>query len=70
MAEIEVTVTMNPVELTLFRRAVAKAADEHLLDRTWALQRICALDVLRWNAEEKTKKAVYRSVVVRRRKVA
>ena len=70
MAEIEVTVTMNPVELTLFRRALAKAADEHLLDRTWALQRICALDVLRWNAEEKVKKLEQIAVRRRRQKAA
>jgi hypothetical protein len=66
MAEINVTVTMNPFELVLFRRALAKAADDHLLDRTWALQRICALDVLRWNAEEKVKKL--KQIAVRRRR--
>lgn len=65
MADV-VTVTMNPIELKLFRRALARAADEKLLDRTWALQRICALDVLRWNAEEKFKKL--EQIAVRKRK--
>jgi hypothetical protein len=55
--EVEVTVKMNPLELNLFRRALAKAADDGLLDFTWALNRICALDVLRWNAEERAAKA-------------
>jgi len=66
MAKTDVTVTMNPFELVLFRRALAKAADDHLLDRTWALQRICALDVLLWNAEEKVKKL--KQIAVRRRR--
>ncbi len=51
-----VTVTMTPLELKLFRRALAKAADQNLLDRTEALRRICALDVLRWEAEEGAEK--------------
>lgn len=56
MAEVLVTVTMNPLELKLFRRALAKAADEKLLDRTAALSRICELDALRWDAEERSEK--------------
>lgn len=64
MDEIQVTVTMNPLELKLFRRALAKAADENLLDRTATLQRICALDVLRWNAEEKAQKM--KNIAIRR----
>ena len=51
MAEVQVTVTMNPLELKLFRRALAKAVDEQLLDRTATLSRICELDALRWDAE-------------------
>jgi hypothetical protein len=62
MPEVEVTVTMNPLELKLFRRALAKAADDHLLDPTLALRRICALDVLRWNAEERMAKAAKQRV--------
>jgi hypothetical protein len=52
MPEVMVTVTMDPLELKLFRRALAKAVDDGLLERTPALHRICALDVLRWKAEE------------------
>jgi hypothetical protein len=70
MSEVYVTVTMNPVELTLFRRALARAADEKLLDRTWALQRICALDVLRWDAEKKFKKLEQMAVRKRKQKAA
>jgi hypothetical protein len=70
MADVYVTVTMNPIELKLFRRALARAADEKLLDRTWALQRICALDVLRWNAEEKFKKLEQMAVRKRKQKAA
>jgi hypothetical protein len=70
MADVYVTVTMNPIELKLFRRALARAADEKLLDRTWALQRICALDVLRWNAEEKFKKLEQMTVRKRKQKAA
>jgi len=55
-----VTVTMNPLELKLFRRALAKAADEGELERTAALQRICELDVLRWEAEEQAAKPTAR----------
>jgi hypothetical protein len=50
----EVLVRMNTLELKLFRRALAKAADEGLLDATVAVRRICELDVLRWEAEEAT----------------
>lgn len=50
--EIFVTVTLNPLELKLLRRAVARAADEGLLDASTALKRICQFDVLRWKAEE------------------
>lgn len=62
MSEIEVTVTMNPLELKLFRRALAKAADDGLLNRTVALRRICALDVLRWNAEDEASQPTTRRV--------
>ena len=58
MPDFSVTVTMNPLELKLFRRALAKAADEGVLDRTYALNRICELDVLRWEAEEQAVKPV------------
>ena len=58
MPEVFVTVAMNPLELKLFRRALAKAADEGVLDRTYALNRICELDVLRWEAEEQVGKSV------------
>ena len=58
MPEVFVTVAMNPLELKLFRRALAKAADEGVLDRTYALNRSCALDVLRWEAEEQAVKPV------------
>ncbi|HEX7727477.1 MAG TPA: hypothetical protein VF392_00465 [Terracidiphilus sp.] len=51
MPEVMVTVTMNPLELKLFRRALAKAVDDGLLERTPTLHRICALDVSRWKAE-------------------
>jgi hypothetical protein len=50
----EVLVRMNALELKLFRRALAKAVDEGLLDATVAVRRICELDVLRWEAEEAT----------------
>jgi hypothetical protein len=53
--EVIVTVGLNPLELKLLRRAIAHAADEHLLDATLALNRICALDALRWEAEEDAK---------------
>jgi hypothetical protein len=56
MANVAVTVTMNPLELKLFRRAVAKAADEGQLERTAALKRICELDTLRWKEEERISK--------------
>lgn len=52
MADVRVTVSMDPLELKLFRRALAKAADDGVLHRTMALSRICELDVLRWNAED------------------
>lgn len=52
MRKVSVTVIMNPLELTLFRRALAKAADDGLVNRTVALNRICELDNLRWKAEE------------------
>jgi hypothetical protein len=52
MADVRVTVSMDPLELKLFRRALAKAADDGVLHRTVALSRICELDVLRWNAED------------------
>jgi hypothetical protein len=52
MREAVVTVTMNPLELKLFRRALAEAADKELLGRTAALNRICELDNLRWEAED------------------
>ena len=52
MPEVMVTVTMDPLELKLFRRALAKAVDDGLLERTPTLHRICALDVLRWKAED------------------
>jgi hypothetical protein len=51
-AEAQVTVTMNPLELKLFRRALAKAADDGTLERTPTLYRICELDALRWKAED------------------
>ena len=54
--ELLITVAITPLELKLFRRALAKAADEGLLERTAALHRICALDVLRWEAEEQAGK--------------
>jgi hypothetical protein len=66
MPEVFVTVAMNPLELKLFRRALAKAADEGVLDRTCALNRICALDVLRWEAEEQAVKPVQRASRMRR----
>lgn len=50
----EVLVRMNALELKLFRRALAKAADDGLLEPTVAVRRICELDVLRWEAEEAT----------------
>jgi hypothetical protein len=53
MTEVRVTVSMNPLELKLFRRALAKAADEYVLDRNVALSRICELDTLRWDAEDR-----------------
>lgn len=64
--EVCVTVTMNPLELKLFRRVLAKAADEGLLERTAALHRICALDVLRWEAEEQGSKPIRRAGRIRR----
>ena len=48
----EVLVRMNTLELKLFRRALAKAADEGLVDAKVAVRRICELDALRWEAEE------------------
>jgi hypothetical protein len=51
--EVTVTVEMNPLELVLFRRALARAADEGQIEATEALGRICQLDSLRWDAEEK-----------------
>ncbi len=50
--EIFVNLDLNPLEMKLPRRAVARAADEGLLDATTALKRICQFDVLRWKAEE------------------
>src|SRR5208337_1514311 len=50
--EVMVTVDLNPLELKLLRRAIARAADEKLIDATAALNRICALDALRWEVEE------------------
>ncbi len=70
MAEVFVTVTMNPQELKLFRRALAKAADEKLLDRTLALTRICELDALRWDAEDLAGKPVESVGESRRQRVA
>ena len=70
MPEVEVTVTMNPLELKLFRRALAKAADDRLLDPSMAMKRICALDVLRWDAEEKEQKSVRRQLSMRRERAA
>ena len=66
MPDFSVTVTMNPLELKLFRRALAKAADDGLLDRTYALNRICELDVLRWEVEEQAEKPVRRASRMRR----
>ena len=53
MVEVLVKVSLSATELKLLRRALAKAADDGLLDRTAALKRICALDRMRWDAEEK-----------------
>ena len=64
--EVCVTVTMNPLELKLFRRALAKAADEGALNRSYALNRICELDVLRWEAEEQGSKPIRRAGRIRR----
>lgn len=58
--DLLVTVTMNLLELKLYRRALAKAADDGVLDRTYALNQICALDVLRWEAEEQAAKPTVR----------
>jgi hypothetical protein len=55
--QVFVTVTMTPLELKLFRRALAKAADQDILDRTLALRRICELDLLRWDAEDRAEEA-------------
>lgn len=60
MTEVRVRVLMNSLELKLFRRALAKAADDHLLDRTIALSRICELDTLRWEAEDRIAQATSR----------
>ena len=54
--EVTVTVEMNPLELVLFRRALARAADEGQIVASEALGRICELDALRWDAEEKAGK--------------
>lgn len=51
--EVMVTVAMNPLELVLFRRALARAADEGQIQASEALGRICELDSMRWDAEEK-----------------
>jgi hypothetical protein len=52
MPEPMVTVTLNPLELKLLRRAIAKAVDDGLLDLNVGTKRICELDVLRHLAEE------------------
>jgi len=52
MPEPLVTVTLNPLELKLLRRAIAKAVDDGLLDLNVGTRRICELDVLRHAAEE------------------
>lgn len=59
----EVTVTMNPLELKLFRRALAKAADDGLLDAAQALHRVCELDTLRWDAEQRASEAAMRKEI-------
>lgn len=70
MPDVFVTVTMNPLELKLFRRALAKAADDGVLDRTYALNRICELDVLRWEVEEQVEKPVQPERASRMRRAA
>lgn len=52
MPEPMVTVTLNPLELKLLRRAIAKAVDDGLVDVTAGTKRICELDVLRRIAEQ------------------
>lgn len=56
MHEMRFTVKMNALELKLFRRALAKAADDNLLNRGVALRRIGELDKLRWEEEDRFKK--------------
>lgn len=58
MPEAMMTITMNVLELKLFRRALAQAADDGLLDTKVAVRRICELDALRWEAEEATNQPV------------
>lgn len=62
--EVIVKVGLNPRELVLLRRAIARAADDGLLDRTLALNRICALDAFRWEAEEDLKADQVRAVMI------
>lgn len=60
MADVNVVVNLNPLELKLLRRAIARAADEGQIDRTSALKRICELDALRWKEEERASKSAGR----------
>jgi transcriptional regulator with AAA-type ATPase domain len=48
----EIAVSINLKELKLFRRALATAAEEGLLDREKAWQRITELQLLEWQAED------------------
>jgi hypothetical protein len=53
MAEVNVTVTLNPLELKLLRRALAKAVDDGDLEVRTAAARICELDMLRWAEQDR-----------------
>ena len=61
LGDYRVAVQLNPLELRLLRRAIAKATDEGAIGWNQGLSRIAELDVLRWNAldDERQKKAAF-----------
>jgi hypothetical protein len=63
MGDLNVKVTMTLPEMKIFRRALAKAADDGVVDARVALSRICELDELRWQAEEGAPDAAMKSAL-------